>query len=556
MITFHSLATINPSLPIALLVVSGAALVVHLIFNRLEPLSLPVPILFFICLPLGLSVLLQPYLSHLAAISTAFLVFHGTLLTSITIYRLSSFHPLAQYPGPIRLKLSSWWVYQMAASGKRHQYICSLHKKYASDVVRIGPNELSLVDVSAIPQIMGSNGLTKGPGWDGHTRYSENRPLIAWRDPAMHAQRRRPWTRAFSTAALKEYEPTLAERTVQLVEMMTRTPGKAVDLAECMRFFSYDFMSDMAFGGGSELMRDGDTHGFIETMHKGVLDAIVAEACPWYAYYVPNSLTTFLRASATRAQERILRGAVRKDVFHFLNHDDRPESSPPLLLVAAEGSMVILAGSDTTAATLSSIMFYLIQDPHSYKKLQNEVDTFYPPGDSALDCKYHSQMPFLEAVINESLRLYPLIPTGSQRATKGDGLALNSCYIPPNTSVRLHTWTIHRDPRNFSPNPDGFWPDRWLIAEDPSSYKGPEPFVHNTTAFIPFSYGPANCAGKNLALKELRMVLCCMMQQVELSFEESYDPDDWDRDMKDFFILDVGRMPVVVKPRSADSMVY
>ena len=98
-----------------------------------------------------------------------------------------------------------------------------------------------------------------------------------------------------------------------------------------------------------------------------------------------------------------------------------------------------------------------------------------------------------------------------------------------------------------------FWPERWLVAEDPSSYKSllgtTEPFIHNMNAYMPFSFGPANCVGKNLALKEMKMVLCHLIQHVDLECGEGYDPTTWENAMKDSFSLDVGELPVVVVSR-------
>ena len=64
--------------------------------------------------------------------------------------------------------------------------------------------------------------------------------------------------------------------------------------------------------------------------------------------------------------------------------------------------------------------------------------------------------------------------------------------------MSIHTLALHRDPRNFSPFTDEFWPERWLIAQDsmdlPNSIPKEE-FVHNPTAFIPFSYGEPHSLG-------------------------------------------------------------
>ena len=73
---------------------------------------------------------------------------------------------------------------------------------------------------------------------------------------------------------------------------------------------------------------------------------------------------------------------------------------------------------------------------------------------------------------------------------------------------------MHHDPRNFSPAPDTFLPERWLIASGdasaakqlPSFLAHSSTFVRNEEAFIPFSYGPVNCVGKNLAQQEIRIM--------------------------------------------------
>ena len=110
---------------------------------------------------------------------SVFLSYHALLLLFIAAYRLSPFHPLARYPGPILARLSKWWSFWMATTGQKHRYIRDLHERYG-DVVRVGkchrvgsdktrlahhttgPNELSFRDASLINTVLGSNGLPKG----------------------------------------------------------------------------------------------------------------------------------------------------------------------------------------------------------------------------------------------------------------------------------------------------------------------------------------------------------------------------------------------------------
>lgn len=134
-------------------------------FNRWEPLHLGVVSTLLVVIPTALSALLAPYYGAVYALPLTFALFHATLLTSIALYRLSPFHPYAQFPGPIPAKLSMFWVGSIATGGKKYEYISQLHEQYG-DYVRVGPNEVSIRDPAAIQPVMGVHGLPKGPSED------------------------------------------------------------------------------------------------------------------------------------------------------------------------------------------------------------------------------------------------------------------------------------------------------------------------------------------------------------------------------------------------------
>ena len=112
---------------------------------------------------------------------------------------------------------------------------------------------------------------------------------------------------------------------------------------------------------------------------------------------------------------------------------------------------------------------------------------------------------------------------------------MNNCSrpIPAGTQVYVPPYSLHRDPRYFPNSPDEFIPDRWLGDKD-----------LNTTAFIPFSYGPANCVGRQLAKQELVMVTSTLLQKFTFSLSEEHDSDEWLRNAKDY--LTVTRDPLFV----------
>lgn len=111
-----------------------------------------------------------------------------------------------------------------------------------------GPNEVSIRNVDAVDGVMGGRGLPKGPLWEGRIgpRTQKFITLIALSGPE-HAHRRKPWNRAFNSTALKGYEEILEKRITQLVNLLdNRSFSGEVDLAQCISYFTYDFMSDMA----------------------------------------------------------------------------------------------------------------------------------------------------------------------------------------------------------------------------------------------------------------------------------------------------------------------
>ena len=70
-------------------------------------------------------------------------------------------------------------------------------------------------------------------------------------------------------------------------------------------------------------------------------------------------------------------------------------------------------------------------------------------------------------------------------------------------------------------------------------------------AIIPISDGPEDCAGKTLAIAELRIITALIMRHFDMRFESGYDPADWERDLKDWYVFEVGKVPVQLTLRTS-----
>ncbi|KAF8265714.1 cytochrome P450 [Lactarius quietus] len=341
-------------------------------FHHLKPrLKLP-PISLLFVVPALLS---TPISYHVLWPSVAVLlafVGYGSAVTSSTLmYRLSPLHPLAKYPGPAIAKTSKLWAAYVCAKGDLHRRFKSLHDHYG-DVMRvgrrgslIGPNELSIRDTSLIHPILGKGGLPKGPRWE--VRESQGPPtVIAQRDPILHMQQRKPWNRAFSSTAMKEYEIIVAKRVRQLMgcleDMIERSDEKAsavVDMTLWLKFFR--------FGGGFELMKAGrEIDGFGTFLKSTIWDVptdcrLRAVTCtgitsitshvPWVVPLfaaVARKHSTFDRARdfyKRRILARLRMGANRKDLLYHLSGEELPESErPPQAQVVQNAQFAVIAG--------------------------------------------------------------------------------------------------------------------------------------------------------------------------------------------------------------------
>jgi cytochrome P450 len=108
-------------------------------------------------------------------------------------------------------------------------------------------------------------------------------------------------------------------------------------------------------------------------------------------------------------------------------------------------------------------------------------------------------------------------------------IAFTCRVIPEETQIVLHTYSIQRDSQNFH-SPETFLPERWSSTDAPTG-------AHNPAAFVPFSHGPANCAGKNLALMEMRMVLCWVLRRFRFSRAPGFSYKTWEGEIQDLFVV-------------------
>jgi cytochrome P450 len=173
-----------------------------------------------------------------------------------------------------------------------------------------------------------------------------------------------------------------------------------------------------------------------------------------------------------------------------------------------EAVTMMLAGHETTALTLMYTVYLLSRNPAVAARLQREVDALGGRAPTAADV---ASMPYLDAVLRESLRLYP--PAYAFGREVIEPFTLGGYDIPVGAQMVVCTFGMHRQPR-FFPEPERFSPERWLPGG--SAHALPR------YAYLPFGGGHRICIGSHFAQLEAGLLLTCLLQQVELHVVPGY----------------------------------
>ena len=131
------------------------------------------------------------------------------------------------------------------------------------------------------------------------------------------------------------------------------------------------------------------------------------------------------------------------------------------------GQSNVVAGSDTTAISLSSIMWHLMQNPATLQKLRDEIDVFAAQGRCSenVTFKESQEMPYFQAVMKEALRMHSATRLPLWRVVPDGGAEISGRFFPAGTVVGVNTWVAHYDER-FFPDAKSFRPERWIEAEN------------------------------------------------------------------------------------------
>ncbi|KAJ3577291.1 hypothetical protein NPX13_g3277 [Xylaria arbuscula] len=428
------------------------------------------------------------------------------------------FHPLRSYPGPW-LWAASRLPYTISIfRGNATHNIKELHDKYGQ-VVRVTPNSLSYTcsqawsDIYALKQSGQSGNLPKDPKF--YVTAPDSHDTISSAGDADHRRLRRIQAHAFSEKAIVLQEQYLQHYTKLFVNRLrdqSSQNGGIVDIAKWVNFLTTDVIGDLSFGQSFGGLDTGKLHPWLDalfttlktfTFIREILrlpSPIVKAALACIPRKMMDHQKAAISFGAEAARRRLAQHTGRPDFMSYMLKDDsggRKMMSQTELEMAA--ITFIVAGSETTATMLSGTIYLLLNNPAVLSNLTTKIRSDFPAQLDLTIVNLQSHK-YLNNVLKEGLRLYPPAPDTLFRATKNRTVTVAGKIVPPCTSMTMNLWAAGRDPANFH-RPLEFIPDRWLENTLPE-------FQNDDQAvFKPFSVGPRDCIGKNLAWAEMRLIL-------------------------------------------------
>jgi cytochrome P450 len=345
-----------------------------------------------------------------------------------------------------------------------------------------------------------------------------------------HERARRMINPAFHHVSLKSMVSIITDRTAKAVEsfISNEQNSKSVDFQNLFNALTLSIIASSAFGADFETNANA----------KDVLCRTFAEALDATEYRSMRMINQIPFLSRLPFWRRKILDAGTQKVGKFVDEiiaDRRQGKSTSMcsgadlldLLLSAvddegqpftdqeikEQSLTfVLAGSETTGNLMTWVLYVLMTNDNVLQACREEVDRVLPNGTEPTD-EHLTELVVCEAVINETLRLYPPAPFFSRHCVREHIIGTErKVLVPKGATIVIYSYSLHRRSDLWS-RPLEFDYTRWM--RDPKT--GLKPKLPHPFAYLPFAAGPRNCIGQNFALLEAKIMLAMFVQRC--SFE-------------------------------------
>ncbi|KAF5529252.1 hypothetical protein FNAPI_13938, partial [Fusarium napiforme] len=399
--------------------------------------------------------------------------------------------------------------------------IIALHRKYGP-LVRIGPNLVSVSDPAAIPTIYGNKHVWKkaslvSPSPAPSSQFSANHyhvqasssgaatpiyggqaiPSVITMSEASHTSIRRAVRRTFTTSELLEYEAFIDETAETLVKWSTALPSLI------------SWASSGIMAAAMKRFDHWNTWAALPNLEYLLIKSPLAR---WRSKDDSSLAKVSRQKLASRNRAEFPHGTsadlLQKLLAGQSKHADRVTDNEMLGVVMS----IISAGADTTASTFVAIFYFLMRHPPVLAMLRAEIDNALRDGTLSDPPRWKQvyQLPYLEAIIKETMRYWPPFAFGLDRVIPEGGALIAGTMLPAGVEVGAHVEAVHRDYTVYGDDADIFRPERWTEASEAQR-------ALMDRSFLSFSTGKRVCLGLHIAYRELKKVVPLLLMKFDVT---------------------------------------
>ncbi|KEZ41656.1 hypothetical protein SAPIO_CDS6974 [Scedosporium apiospermum] len=411
---------------------------------------------------------------------------------------------LSHVPGPALAGWSKYWIVRESMRGRQPIAIKEVTDKYGYDAMRMDPAR-------------------------------DN--VFSMRDEVSHTKLRAKMAAGYSGKENLSMEGTIDTQIAKLVQLIetkylsTAHDYRPMDLGVKGQYFTLDVISDLAFGHAFGFMdKDDDVFDYLKITKSFIPIMLLLADIPALARLLHSRLMrgllpkesdklgfgAFIGVTNRVVAERFKPDAPQQHdmLGSFIRHGLNKEEA------SGEALLQVVAGSDTSATPIRAVMLNLLTNPSAYKRLRDEIDSAIATGKISSPIKNVEarELPYLQAVIKEGLRILPPAGGAFYKTVPPEGDVIDGKFIPGGTQIGSSPFGIHHSKATFGEDADIFRPERWLEAE------GERLALMTNTVDMVFHSGKYQCLGKSVALMEFNKIFVELLRRFDFQLANAQKP--------------------------------
>ncbi|PYI08872.1 cytochrome P450 family protein [Aspergillus sclerotiicarbonarius CBS 121057] len=414
--------------------------------------------------------------------------------------------PLAPIPGPFLARLTNWHRVWRTLQRQSHREIIALHRK-------------SVADPTAFREIYKAGGKFIKSASYNVPHGSHAFDIFRQRDEKIHSQQRKLVARAYSMNSMVHLEPNVNPVIMSMVQKLGGMSG-IINLGDFLQFFAFDVIGAVSFSRPFGYVDAGDDQGVFARIRRSFRSMSWLMAVRWFYdlhqklqpvignWLAINDRNGFFYQFATQQLvARKDRGGDDRDIINqlFTIQKAKPHFSDTDIAFMMTAN--VFAGADTTSISLHAILYLLLKNPTTYRRLMAELEAKRSAGElsDVVTFEQAESSPYLQAVLYEAIRLYSAAGDLLNRDVPPGGMKIGEYYVPEGTVVGSSPWVIHRIPEIWGADCEEFRPERWLgETGDLKRF------------FFAFGGGSRTCVGRNISWLEMSKLVPTLLMRYNI----------------------------------------